>query len=269
MPVRAIRALAACVVVALGATVLVGDPFAAPPGAALKAKRSQAEHVLAQVNALDEQFGRTVEAWNGARYDLGIAERTLKADRVALQSAERQRRLAVARVEARLVGLYESSDQPTTISILFGSSTVSQMVSRFDAVRTVSDADHQLAVETTAARDRYAAAARAAAADRTAQSRCGEAARLPAPAHRLDARAAPAAPLVDPVADRDLEGAGGASAGNPRRAGPRAAGGGAGAGSARSGCARRSREAGGRTAAAAQQAAARQADGRTTSGPAG
>jgi peptidoglycan DL-endopeptidase CwlO len=144
----------------LAATVLAGEPLAASPREQLKAKAAQAQQVLQQVNALDAQFGRTVEAWNGARYELDKTRRQLASDRATLRFAEQQQKIAIARVKARLIALYETSDDPTTISVLFGSSTLSDMLGRLDAAQTIATADHDLAVETTAARVRYAAAER-------------------------------------------------------------------------------------------------------------
>jgi cell wall-associated NlpC family hydrolase/regulator of replication initiation timing len=156
---RSPKVVAVCAAV-LAATVLAGEPFAASPRERLKAKAAQAQQVLQQVNALDAQFGRTVEAWNGARYELDKTRRQLASDRAILRIAERQQKIAIARVKARLIALYESSDDPTTISVLFGSSTLSDMLFRLDAAQAISTADHNLAVETTAARVRYAAAER-------------------------------------------------------------------------------------------------------------
>jgi cell wall-associated NlpC family hydrolase len=153
---RAPKLIVACGVV-LAATVLAGEPFAASPRERLKAKAAQAQRVLQQVNALDLRFGRTVEAWHGAQYELDKSRRQLAADRAMLRIAKRQQRIAIAHVRERLVALYESSDDPTTISILFGSTNVSDLLGRLDAAQTISNADHELAVETTAARNRYAA----------------------------------------------------------------------------------------------------------------
>jgi cell wall-associated NlpC family hydrolase len=154
------KVIVACTAVLLVATVLVGEPFAASPKDQLKAKAAQAQQVLQQVNALDVQFGRTVEAWHGAQYELDKTRHQLTADRARLRVAKKQERLAVARVRARLIALYESSDEPTTISILLGSSTVSDMLGRLDAAQAITASDHRLAVETAAARGRYAATER-------------------------------------------------------------------------------------------------------------
>jgi cell wall-associated NlpC family hydrolase len=157
---RTSRIVTACAAL-LVAAVVAGAPLAASPRERLKEKAAQAQAVLQQVNALDQQFGLTVEAWHGAQYDLAEARRQLATDRTNLRVAERQRRIAVARVRARLIALYESDDDESTISILLGSKTLSDVLSRLDAAQAISKADHNLAVETTAARNRYAAAERA------------------------------------------------------------------------------------------------------------
>jgi peptidoglycan hydrolase CwlO-like protein len=138
--------------VLLAATVLVADPFAASPKEQIDAKALQAQRVLEQVNALDLEFGRTVESWHGAQYELAKTRRQLATDRRLLHAAKRQERIALARVQARLIALYESSDEPTTISILLGSSTFSDLIGRLDAAQAISASDHRLAVEATAAR---------------------------------------------------------------------------------------------------------------------
>jgi cell wall-associated NlpC family hydrolase len=147
----------------LAAALVAGD-LSASPARDLKAKNAQARQVLAQIDALDNQLGRTVEGWNGARYALGNSRRQLAAQLVLLRIAKQQQHRAIAQMNARLVGLYENPDPQTTIGILLGSSSVSDMISQFDAANVVSTADHRLALETTAARNRYSAAARSARA---------------------------------------------------------------------------------------------------------
>ncbi len=154
---------ASCVV--LVAALLAGDLSAASPKDKLRAKQVQAEAVLAQVNKLNQSFEASVEAWNGARYQLEVTKRQLVVDRRRLKVAERQQRLAQAHVAARLRALYESNDdEDTTLGIVLGSSSVSDMLDRLDAARAVAAADKKLTDQATAARNRYARAAGAAAA---------------------------------------------------------------------------------------------------------
>ena len=158
-----LRVIVVCLAIAL-AGGLAGDLSAASPKERLKEKRAQAAVVLSQVNGLDRRFEASVEAWNGARYDLQRTREELRVERATLRVAERRRRVAVARVQRRLVALYENGEDPTTIEILFGSKTLSEVIDRLDAARAIASADHRLAVQATQARNRYAAAARRTAA---------------------------------------------------------------------------------------------------------
>jgi cell wall-associated NlpC family hydrolase len=144
---------------ALAAGVLAGDLSAASPKERLQAKQAQAQQVLAQISTLDRRFEASVEAWHGAQYELAVTKHQLVQDRAELRVAERQRQIAQKRLRDRVVAIYESSDPPTTLGIFLGSNSVSDILDELDAARHVADADHQLAAETTAARNRYAKAA--------------------------------------------------------------------------------------------------------------
>ena len=147
----------------LVAALLAGDLSAASPKDRLHAKQAQAEAVLAQVNKLNQSFEASVEAWNGARYQLEVTKGELVVDRRRLRTAERQRRIAMAHVAARLRALYESNDDTnTTLGIVLGSSSVSDMLDRLDAARAVAAADKELTDQATQARKRYAQAVRIA-----------------------------------------------------------------------------------------------------------
>jgi cell wall-associated NlpC family hydrolase len=146
------------------AALLAGDLSAASPKERLREKQAQAAAVLDQVNQLDSRFEASVEAWNGARYELDLARRKLVVDRRRLSDAERERRVAVARLETRVRAMYEAPDQPTTLSVILGATSVSDLIDRLDTAHAVADADRQLAADTTAARNRYARVARETAA---------------------------------------------------------------------------------------------------------
>ena len=144
----------------LAGAVLTGDLSAASPKERIREKQAQANAVLAQISSLDRRFEASVEAWHGAQYELAQTRLQLKSDRAALRIAQVQRRVAFARVRARVIAIYESADEPTAIGIILGSSTMSELLDRLTTAREVATADHNLAVETTQARDRYATALR-------------------------------------------------------------------------------------------------------------
>ena len=157
---RAWRVILALVAAAVLGAVLVGEPLAASPKQQLLDKQAQAQHVLSEVNALDARFGATVEAYNGARYELAQTQQQLAADRASLRVAERQRNLALQHVSERVVALYESDPSPSTLSIFLGSHSLGEVIDALDTAHAVARADHRLAVKTTQVRNRYAAAVR-------------------------------------------------------------------------------------------------------------
>ncbi len=145
------------VAVAAFVAVLGASPLAASPAGTIKAKQREAQVVLAQVDALDRQLGNTVEQWDGARYELGKVRARLTANRAALAVAERARRQAERMVQARLVTIYES-DEPTTIDVVLGSSSLGDLIDRLQAEQSVASSDRHLAAHATSIRDTLAAA---------------------------------------------------------------------------------------------------------------
>jgi cell wall-associated NlpC family hydrolase len=162
VPISRTTLVAVCAV--LATALLAGDLSAASPKERLRKKEAQAAAVLAQVSELDRRFEASVEAWNGARYELALTRKQLASDRAQLRVAQQQRHVAVERLERRVRALYEESDQPTTLGIFLGSTSVSDLIDRIDAASAVAAADKELVTQTTAARERYAAAVRRTAA---------------------------------------------------------------------------------------------------------
>jgi cell wall-associated NlpC family hydrolase len=138
---------------------LAAAPLSASPSGKIKLKQREAEVVLAQVDALDNQLGKTVEAWDGARYNLDTARKQLAANRASLTVAERARRHAEQLVQARLVTIYES-DEPTTIDVVLGSTSLGNLIDRLQAARSVATSDQQLALHVTQVRNQLAHAER-------------------------------------------------------------------------------------------------------------
>ena len=151
------RRSSSAVAVAALVAILGASPLAASPPGKIKAKQREAEVVLAQVDALDRQLGKTVEQWDGAQYDLGKVRAQLAKNRSELQVAERARRQAQQLVQARLVQIYES-DQPTTIDVVLGSTSLGDLIDRLQAEQSVATSDRQLAKHATEVRDRLAGA---------------------------------------------------------------------------------------------------------------
>ena len=111
-------------------------------------KRAEAQQVLAQINAMDAQLEKAVEAWNGANVRLGQIKHDLEVNRSRLETAKKNLTEARARVSARLVALY-TSDSPDALSILLGASSLGDLIDRIDSADRIADEDARIAAEVT------------------------------------------------------------------------------------------------------------------------
>lgn len=136
------RTSAVCALAIVGVSSWPAGAGAASP--VLQAKRTEAQAVLARVNALDARFGRIVDAWDGARIQLAASERQLAANRVALTRSRRQSRIADLRLAHLLVAIYENGE-PTLPQILVGAFSVSDLIDRLDAAQTIDAYDRRIA----------------------------------------------------------------------------------------------------------------------------
>ncbi len=122
--------------------VVVAGTSAAAPGQSplLRANEARAQAVLAQVGALDRQFEQVVEAWDGARVELGRSRAQLDRNQAALAVAERQNRRAQRTLQQRAISLYEGQT-PTTIDVIVGSTSLGDMLDRLQAAQDVAASD--------------------------------------------------------------------------------------------------------------------------------
>ena len=125
---------------ALTLVLAAGTPAAPGQSPLLRAKEARAQAVLAQVGALDHQFERVVEAWDGARLELGRSRAQLDHNQAALVVAEGQNRRAQRTLQQRAVSLYEGQT-PTTIDVIVGSTSLGDMLDRLQAAQDVAASD--------------------------------------------------------------------------------------------------------------------------------
>jgi cell wall-associated NlpC family hydrolase len=122
---------------------------ASPPTVA--EKKSEATRVLAEIGRIDRQLSHTVDAYDGARVQLGALDGQLRRNRAALVRARRMLRIAQTRLERRMVLIY-TSEQPTALDILLGASSLSDLLDQLDAAQKVAAQDDEIAQEAAAAK---------------------------------------------------------------------------------------------------------------------
>ena len=138
---KAPHAVAALLLAAFLATS--ASAVRAPP--ALQAKQRRARAVLAQVNTLDIRFGKLVDAWDGARIELGASKRALAANELALGRAKRRSRIADAQLAQRLVAIYKGGGEPSLVEVITGASSLGDLIDRFEAATNIASYDRTLA----------------------------------------------------------------------------------------------------------------------------
>jgi peptidoglycan DL-endopeptidase CwlO len=102
--------------------------------------------VLAQIQAMDAQMEKAVEAYNAANVRLDQIKHDLEVNQARLQTAKKNLVKARAQVSARLVALY-TSDEPDTLSIIFGASSLGDLIERIDSANRIADEDARIAAE--------------------------------------------------------------------------------------------------------------------------
>ena len=102
--------------------------------------------MLAQIQAMDAQMEKAVEAYNAANVRLDQIKHDLEVNQARLQTARKNLVKARAQVSARLVALY-TSDEPDTLSIIFGASSLGDLIERIDSTNRIADEDARIAAE--------------------------------------------------------------------------------------------------------------------------
>src|SRR5215213_10151442 len=134
--------------------------------------RGQVADVTARIRTLEAQVGDVSLRLRTLERDLALHEERLRKLTQLFQlqtkrydALKRQHKLAVERLTDRLVDIYESDDV-TSFDVLFGASSISDALDKFDYMRAVADQDERIAAQVAVAK-RQVKAARA----RTAQVR--------------------------------------------------------------------------------------------------
>ena len=118
-------------------------PAFADPGIA--AKEAQAQQVLAQIQTLDSQLEKAVEAYDSATLKLQRIHSQLDVNRYKQKVARTNLKAAEQRLASRLRDLYISDEgSDSTLEVLLGSTSLDDIINRLDTVNRVSSQDTQV-----------------------------------------------------------------------------------------------------------------------------
>ncbi len=125
--------------------LLAGSLFTASAArpSPVTSKQAQAKQVLAEIQSIDANLEKVVEAYNASE---------IKLDAIKEEQRVNERRLEVARsnfthaqtfLQQRIIALYTSEDQ-STLEILLGASSLDDLLDRVDTVDRLSEQDTRI-----------------------------------------------------------------------------------------------------------------------------
>lgn len=105
--------------------------------------------MLGQIQQIDAGLERAVEAYDAATAKLGSIDGELRSNRVALHVARSNLGKAQQSLGERLVSIYTSGEEQSTLSVILGSQSVDDLVNRLETVNTLTSQDSHVIREVT------------------------------------------------------------------------------------------------------------------------
>jgi peptidoglycan DL-endopeptidase CwlO len=109
----------------------------------IRAQQAHAQSVLVQINQIGRNLETVVQEYDGARLELQRVKRNLRQNQHQLRLARANFRAAQKRLMARVYSLYVNGE-PSTIDVIAGSKSISQMISRAESAQVLSNQDAAL-----------------------------------------------------------------------------------------------------------------------------
>ena len=143
LPVRLLRGhvsrQALVLVIALVAASVVAGVAVGDPG--VDAKRAQAQAVLGQINRLDASLERARTQYESSTHKLHAIRHNLAINKVGLRAARANLVASQRTLMQRLRVIYTTRDDQSTLGVMLGAKSISDLVTRIEAVQNVSSQD--------------------------------------------------------------------------------------------------------------------------------
>jgi cell wall-associated NlpC family hydrolase len=137
---RSTRRKAPALVIAFAALLFAAT--AVPASAdSVASKRAEAQSVMNQIQQLDSSLERAIEAYDLANVKLAHIKHDLSQNTQSLGVAKRSLKNSQRELSSRLVDIYTSENQDSTLVVLLGSSSLDDLLNNMDAVDRVSQQD--------------------------------------------------------------------------------------------------------------------------------
>jgi cell wall-associated NlpC family hydrolase len=150
------------------AALVVAVPAQSEPS--VRSKQAEAQRVLEQIHELDSSLSHAIEAYNLATEKLADIKAELKVNTHDLGVARRNLGQAQRVLERRVVELYTSDQDSSTLSVLLGARSLDDLLNRVETANRVSDQDTRVLRQVTGFRQAVETRQKALVRARTAQT---------------------------------------------------------------------------------------------------
>jgi cell wall-associated NlpC family hydrolase len=110
----------------------------------VESKQAEAEEVLGQIQEIDSELDRAVDAFNGATERLEALRAELRSARRHLAVARSSNRRAQQILAERVVALYLNGRDESVLEIVLGAASIDDLLERVDAAKRVSAQDARI-----------------------------------------------------------------------------------------------------------------------------
>ena len=131
------------IVGALALAALIATSAGAKPTPKIRAAQAHAREVQAEVERIGVNLEATIQRYDGAQFQLQQVKESLKSNTHKLRLARANFRAAQQRIMQRVYALYVSG-KPTTLDVLAGAKSLSQVIDRAEAAQAMSQQDTAL-----------------------------------------------------------------------------------------------------------------------------
>jgi cell wall-associated NlpC family hydrolase len=104
-------------------------------------QQARAQSVLAQIQQIDSDLSHAIEAYNLANVKLDRIKSDLVRNKRHLGLAKQNLGSAEKRLADRVVSLYTSGEENSTVAVLLGASSLDELLDRIETANRVSDQD--------------------------------------------------------------------------------------------------------------------------------
>jgi peptidoglycan DL-endopeptidase CwlO len=137
--IRILKRQAPALVIVIAAACIAAGTATGDPS--ISAKQAQAQAIMAQMTQLDGNLQRATNLCYDSTRKLHAIEHSLKINKIALHAARVNLRRSQAALMQRLVTIYTSRNDQSTLAVLLGSQSIDDLVNRIEAVKSVSSQD--------------------------------------------------------------------------------------------------------------------------------